>query len=314
MTMTRKLLAALLALALLLGAAGAALADDRDGGDDDRSGGPGRDHAEDDGDDGGDEDRRKPKLGEKGGRILLRNDHIVVWFQAGKEKAKPDLRIAFNGTEDDEKAGYRVKIQRLYEAPADDPRFRGSYPKINLAKSDDWNVQTVAANDSVTLTMVRAEAQGIVTLVWHIDGRNATVKYDVRVENWRWAHASNRLVLDMLVQGKNLRNATGANVTVEESGYVQWETTATARYGPNDTRTLQVDSFRHDDGEDEDDKGSHILLVFNGTGGYQSLDYDPTFGVFAVGMTERTVPNLGTLGLVAVGFGAAILTLRRRLL
>lgn len=316
-TMTRKLLAILLGLALLLGGAGAALADDEDDNDkekSDRKDKAGRSHDEDD-----DDDDRRPKLKEKGGRLLLHNDHIAVWFHAGKDKAKPDLRVAFNGTEDDEKSGYRVKIVRLYEAPADDPRFRGSYPKINLAKSDDWNVRTEVANESVTLTMVRAEAQGIVTLVWHIDGRNATVKYDVKVDNWRWANESNKLVLDMRIEGKNLKNATGANVTVEESGYVQWETTAQATYGVNDTRTIGVESYRHeknDDDEDDDDdrrKGSHILLVFNGTGGYSALDYDPTFGVYGVGMTERTVPNLGSLVFVAGGFAVAVLAIRRRL-
>ena len=322
MTFPRKLLALLLGLAVLLGTAGPVLADDEDGDEKDdekkadasREGrGKDRDHEDED-----DDRKGRPEWRKHDDKYLLHNDRIAVWFHANEEKAKPDLRIAVNGT-DGNVSGYRVKILRLYEAPPDDPLFKGSYNKINLAKSDDWNLDVEQTNDSITLTMVRAERQGIVTLVWRIDTHNATVKYDLKVDNWRWANESHQLVLDMVVVGKNVRNETGASVSVEDAGYITWETTAQATYGANDTRTLSVQAYRkvddNDDGEDDEDEEktkSHILLVFNGTGGYDSLDYDPTFGVASAGAETRSVPGFApALAAVALA-GGALAAGRRR--
>src|SRR5438067_2240851 len=164
-----------------------------------------------------------------GDRFIFHNDQIAVWFHAGHGKAKPDVRVVFNGT-DDENAGYRVQILRLCEV-TDDLRCQGNLPHVNLAKAEDWNVVKDQTNDSLTLTMTRAEAQAIVTLVWHLNTTSATVKFDLNVQNWRWANASDKLMLDSLVLGRNLKNETGANVSVEDSGYIRWSSTATSNLG-----------------------------------------------------------------------------------
>lgn len=310
--MRRSLLALLLAVGLTLAAAPLALADgDEEKG---RSGDRGKGR---DGDDARDADRHgKPAFAKRGDRWIFHNDQIAVWFNAGKEKAKPDLRVAFNGT-DDERAGYRVQILKLCEVPVNSSECSGKYPRVNLAKSDDWNVVTEETNESLKLTMVRAESQGIVTLVWYLNKTSAAVKFDLKVDNWRWENASNVLMLDMKVVGKNLKNATGANVTIEDSGYIGWAPTAQATYGVNDTRTLNVTAFMKDkdDHDDDDDResGGHLLLVFHGAGGYKALDYDPVFGVMGASSSPvGLVPALGVVAGLAVVAGAALVLRRKR--
>jgi hypothetical protein len=297
--------ALLIAGVLLLGAAAPALADE---GDDDRKEREGERH---DGDD------HKSRFDHRGDKWILHDDQIAVWFhQGGHGKAKPELRVAWNGT-DNETAGYRVKINRICEVD-ESLRCTGKYPRVNLARSDDWNVVTSRVNDSLTLTMVRADAQAIVTLVWHLDTSTHVVKYDLLVENWRWENATHKLALEQVVLGKNLRNTTGARVDVEDSGFIRWATTASAAYGPNDTRTLGVESLvkslHGEDEEDDDDHpettGARLTLVFNGTGGYQSLDYDPEFAIASSGGAAPVpVPGL-VAGVLAVAVAA--LVLRRR--
>jgi hypothetical protein len=318
--MLRRTIFALIAtFALVVGVAGPALADK----DDEKTGA--RDAAErqgksddSDSDDGDRSHGKRAGFGERGGKWVLHNDHIAVWFHSGKDKAKPDLRIAFNTSEEDEKSGYRVKILRLYEAGANDTEYRGSMPHINLARADDWNIVTEQTNESLTLTMVLSDAQGIVTLVWHIDTASAHVKYDVKVDNWRWANEGDRLVLDMMVVGKNLKNATGANVSVDDSGYISWETTAAATYADGTTGNLTVTPVKKTSKDEKDaedaDRGAHLLLVFDGKGGYKSLDYDPTFSVQDA-RTEAisSTPGVGTVALVATGFVVALFVARRRL-
>lgn len=265
-----------------------------------------------------------------GSKWLLHNDKLAVWFHQGDGgKAKPDVRIALNGT-DDEKSGYRVEVLRLCEVGPNATECAGDLPHVNLARANDWNVVTEQTNSTLTLTMVHSDAQAIVTLVWHIDTQAATVKYDVNVQNWRWSDAADRLLLDTHVVGKDLRNATGAEIAIEDAGYIQWATTSTATFGPNDTRTLPVDAvMKHDDSNEKDSehgsddsehekaerdngKGGHLILVFNGTGGAKSVSYDPTFGVASVGSTGVSlVPATGLLAGVAV-LGAAALIMRRR--
>lgn len=297
----------LIATALLLTAAGAALADDGRGGDDNGKG-KGRDGGE----------HGKPEFRPEGDKFLFHNDQIAVFFHANRNHAAPDLRVVFNGSANDSKSGYRVKLLSLYEADRNDTAGGHGLPRMDLARMDDWNVRTVEGNGTLTLTMVRAEAKGIVTLTWHLDTTDAKVKFDVGVENWAWAHpASDVLILDMLVQGKNLKNETGAKISVEDAGYVSWSDSATATYG-NATQSIPVSAFqgkvRDDDEkrEKDDDKGGHVYLVFNGTGGYDKLSYDPELGVQSAGATAQTVPALAPILVAATVAGLALLVSRRR--
>lgn len=257
----------------------------------------------------------------RGDRWVLHNDKVAVWFhQNPAGKAKPDLVVLMNGTED-ERAGYRVKVLRLCEVD-EEARCTGKYPRINLEKAREWNVVQERVNATLTLTMVTATSQGIVKLVWHVDGDKASVKYDLYVENWKWQNASHKLMLDMLVLGKNLRNATGASVDVQDAGYVKWATTALVTRG-NATETIPVTSMvkplRHDAEEDEEDEderreasGGHVYLLFNATGGYSKLDYDPEFGVASSSVRGVSpVPALGLAVGVAV-LAVAAVALRRR--
>lgn len=303
----RKTIAILMTATLLLVAAGAALAEDEKDKKDDK----GREGRE--GDHHGKPEFKPAKQG-----YLFHNDQIAVYFKANKNKAAPDLRVVFNGSADDEKSGYRVKLLRLYETDGNSTEFEGKSPSINLARADDWNVKTEEGNGTLTLTMVRAEAQGIVTLVWHIDTNKSSVKFDVGVENWRWADANDKLILDMLVQGKNLKNETGAKISVEDAGYITWADNATATYG-NATQTIPVQAYRgevksddKDEKEKDDDKGGHLYLVFNGTGGYSSLQYDPELGVQSSSASVQTVPGFAPVLAVLAIAGLALVVSRRR--
>lgn len=264
-----------------------------------------------------DADGKRPGFHAKGGKWVLQNDHIAVWFNAGKEKAKPDLRVALNSSGEDESSGYRVKILRLCEVPANGTQCVGNLPRMNLAKADDWNVVQETSGDELRIAMTRAEEQGVVTLVWRLDTVHATVKWDLLVDDWQWGNESNRLALDMLVQGKDLRNETGDRVRVEDSGYISWEPTAKASYPDGSSANLTV-SASHKGGkadrDDEGETGAHLLLVFDGAGGYRSLVYDPTFGVQGSGTTAVATPGVGLALLVAaVGVLAVVRSSRRRM-
>lgn len=336
--MQRTLFALLTALALI-GAAGVASAQDDESNetdaDDKGKRGHGDDHPRgksDDkgkeargerGDDDEDDDKRhrgKPEFAKKGEKWEFRNDQIAVWFhQTGSGKASPDLKVFVNGTDGNE-SGYRVKLLSLYETSDANGSKSGKTNRINLAKSQDWNIDTAETNDSLTLTMVHAEAQGVVTLVWHLNKTTAEVKFDTLVDNWQWADnaTGHRLVLDMLVKGKNLRNETGARVSVGDAGYITWETSADATYADGNTSTLDVRAIQKrggeedDDDDADDDDGTHLLLVFEGEGGYDSLVYDPSFGVMSSGEAKpvANVPGPGVFALALAG--AAAVALRRR--
>jgi len=269
------------------------------------------------------------EMREHGNRLLFHNDQIAVLFHGNGKHASPDFRVVFNGSVDDEKAGYRVKLLRLYEADRNDTKFDGKLPAMNLARSDDWNVVSEEGNGTLTLTMTRAEAQGIVTLVWHLDTTRASVKFDVKVDNWRWGNASHVLILDSLVQGRNLRNETGARISVEDAGYVSWADHANATYADGSTGALNVSAFQKKVGGDDDEKargddergeremaasgkGGHVFLVFDGPGGYKSLDYDPEVGVQSSSVTTSAVPGFGFAVMAVAVVGAALLVSRRR--
>lgn len=288
------------ALVLLVGASGAAVADQ----DKDKSRGEKMREA-------------KSDFRMRGDKWVLHNDDIAVWFAAGKNKARPDLRVAFNDS-DDEKSGYRVKLLRICEVD-ESLKCSGKYPRINLAKSDDWNVVTEKTNDSLTLTMVRAEAQGIVTLVWHLDTNARSVKYDVQIDNWRWENTSHKLLLDQVILGRNLVNATGDAVDVADSGYIRWATTAETNLGQITVSPMMKSLHSDDEDEDEDEydhnekSGAHLQLLFNGTGGYSKLDYDPEFGIASGSTTTvSAVPSAGLLvGLAAIAVAAVVLGRKR---
>lgn len=253
---------------------------------------------------------------QKGNKWVLHNDDIAVWFAAGKDKARPDIRVTFNGT-DGEKAGYRVKLLRICEVD-ESLKCTGSLPRINLARSDDWNVVTEKTNESLTLTMVRAESQGIITLVWHLNTTSKSVKYDVQIDNWQWANATHKLLLDQVVLGHNLVNATGDSVNVGDSGYIRWAPTAETNLGTINVTALRKNLHEdEDEDEDEDEKdektGAHLQLLFNGTGGYSKLDYDPEFGIASAGTTSvSTVPSVGLLaGLGVIAVAAMVLGRKR---
>lgn len=264
----------------------------------------------------------------EGNKWILRNDKVAVWFhQSHSGKAKPDVRVRLNGT-DDEKSGYRVEVLRLCEVDANSSACDHALPSINLARAEDWNVVTERGNGTLTITMVRSEAQGIVTLIWHIDTVSAAVKFDVKVDNWRWANNADRLLLDTHVVGKNLKNATGAQVNVEDSGYIQWATSAAVTNASGNVTDQPVHAFLQNDeakdrdheGDDDDHerseresgKGGHLLLVFENSGGAKALVYDPTLGVASVGTRGIAgVPAIGFVAGVAV-LGTAALVLRRR--
>ncbi|MEA3200438.1 MAG: hypothetical protein QOE90_1866 [Thermoplasmata archaeon] len=308
----RTPLAILIASILVLSAAGLAIGKGNDGRDH-----PGADARED----------HHAEAMERGGKLLFHDDNVAVLFHENRNHAAPDFRVMFNGTNDSD-AGYRVKILSVYEASRNDTSGGHGLPRDNLARMADWNVQSVPGNGTLTLTMTRADAQAITTLVWHLDTANKTVKFDLNVENWRWANASDVLILDMLVQGHDLKNATGDKVSVEDAGYISWANTATATYG-NATGTLQVQAFQGkakggDDEKGADDesakeksegqsgKGGHLYLVFNGTGGYSKLAYDPELGVQSSSASTQTVPFMAPLLIVATVAGLALLVARRK--
>lgn len=337
--MERRTLFALVTLLALLGAAGVAGAQTNDTEQDDDK--HGHDKAQDARKDSSkgksddkrrdveDDDRRgknghgKPEFAKKGDKWEFHNDQIAVWFhQTGSGKASPDLKVFVNGT-DGNKSGYRVKLLSVYETDDANGSKSGKMNRINLAKSQDWNIQTQETNDSVTLTMVHAEAQGIITLVWHLNKSTAEVKFDTLIDNWRWADnaTGHKLVLDMLVKGKNLKNETGAKVSVGDAGYITWATTADATYADGNTTTMNVRAIQKaggdDDDDDDDDKdddssGTHLLLVFDGQSGYDALVYDPSFGVMSAGEPKpvTAVPGFGLIGLFVAGVAA--IALRRR--
>lgn len=309
----------LLVTGLLLVAAGAAIAKGPDEERDDR-----------DKDDGKGKHAEFEKRGDK---WLLVNDEISVWFHQTKSgKAKPMLKV-FSTDEDGNVSGYKFKITKLCEVNASAESCEGAFNKMNLGRADNWNVQTTEDNESITIRMLLTDAQGIVGLVFHLDKNASSVKFDLTVANWRWegvagavsvpGASDHALLLEMQYEEKKDDDiAEGdeddGNVTVKD-GYVSWASNATATYGLNQTRTLNVSAFHQlDDDEDdeEDEKEGKIALRFDGPGGYSAMEYDPTLGVASAGAGSPApaswpIPAAGAVAAVAA-VGVAAFGLVRR--
>lgn len=247
-----------------------------------------------------------------GNKWLVRNDAISVWFHTAKhgEKAKPHLKVFWTG-EDGNKTGYEVKLISLFEVDASNESAPRTVNTFNLERSDDWNVQFTEAGDALTLRMTRAEAQGIVTLVWHLNSTSKEIKFDLLVSNWRWGDnaTSHRLALDMKVESKGLRDVENGSAALD-SGYVTWEDQAEATYADGSKANLTVAHSTYGEG----DRHQHIVLVFNGPGGYTDLVYDPSFGAYSTQSTQTSqVPGPAFVGTaLALAAAVAVLGVSRR--
>lgn len=315
MRANRSLTAALVATALVLGSAGLALADSnkdeaRGKGEDRRGRGSGDDPPRDPHGPPG-----KPRFDRHGDdKWLLRNDHVSVWFHASKDgKAKPQLRV-FHTSAHGNTSGYAVSIQRLVEfAPSEGNESEAGLGRVvhamNLARKDDWNVQTSETNDTLVVRMVRAEAQGVVTLVFHVSKASPAVKFDLHVNHWRWAENApdHRLALVMVVHDRHVRASGEANATLD-GGYVSWARTASVAYPAGVTRLANVTSVVNEEGKD-----GRIALVFEAPGGFDALEYDPEFGVLTTASSHaRAVPAAPLLAAVTVAAAAGLALGRRR--
>ncbi|HWG90161.1 MAG TPA: hypothetical protein VNZ52_04850 [Candidatus Thermoplasmatota archaeon] len=321
---TRTLWLALLVTFLLVSSAGFALAakgqekqekekDEREKGKKDCRPNAYAQCDEDDDDRKGHGKHGKAEYAKEKGKWIVRNGDVSVWFHTSKhgEKAKPELRVFWTGT-DGNKTGYSVKILRLFEIETDGTEYKGTYNTMKLSDSDDWNVDVQRNGNDLVLRMTHAEKQGIVTLVWYLNGTSKEIKFDLIVDNWQWGEnaQNHRLVLDMLVKDRKVARKDNTSATLE-GGYVSWVNTAKATYQNGSTRNLTVGHSLRGEGNDV-----HVLLAFNGPGGYKKLEYDPAFGVTTMSSDitgVRSVPVLATVGvLAAAGVAAAVIVLGRR--
>ena len=208
---------------------------------------------------------------------ILSNDAISVWFH----EKKPMLKV-FSTGEDGNKSGYMLKLERLYETDASG----AERAHINLnAASLGWIATSEDEADGLALTLEgnvasQGSAGGAATVkfVFHINLNSSEVKFDVIVENWVWISedpANATLSLEMLtVSDVATRNAEN-QASIGGKGYMRWEKNAERTHNNGTTGALKVEAKIEEEG-----KGSHITLTFNGTGGYQTLSYDPTIGVY----------------------------------
>ncbi|HVL49819.1 MAG TPA: hypothetical protein VM889_14785 [Candidatus Thermoplasmatota archaeon] len=276
---------------------------------------------DDDGKDGLERKPEKPRFGKHGDKFLLRNENISVWFHAAKNHAKPQLKV-FHTDADGNKTGYFVDIERVIEVDADASKGERVVRSLKLSRADDWNVRTIDGPDTLTVTMVRAEGQAIVKLVFHISKSAPSVKFDLEVENWRWAEnaANHSLALVMLVHEKELKLRDGRSVEVT-GGLITWDPEAKATYADGSSANLTVRRIQApatDEGdEDEDDdreraaRGKQrIVLLFEGApGGYEGLVYDPTFTVAST--ATKPVPIVGPALVIAAVALLAVVVRRR---
>jgi hypothetical protein len=229
-----------------------------------------------------------------------------VWFHAQKDgHAKPKLRVFQTGL-DGSRTGYTVEIERVFEIRGNDTSYR-TISRMKLTDADDWNVKTSETSSTLTITMTRAEAQGIVTLIFHVSKLKPAVKFDVKIDNWRWGEnaSAHRLALSMKVHSKDLKKHGEAAVAVP-GGAIAWDTVASARYGPNSTKTLTVHRVAASAEDDKKDGAQRIVLVFGGApGGYSGLVYDPTFSVASAEIAPVPGPAAGFV-LVAVAAAATV--------
>lgn len=240
-----------------------------------------------------------------GDKWLLRNDNVSVWFhEGGNGKAKPQLKV-FHTDADGNRSGYSVAIKQIVELGEDGKVEE----RLKLSDMEDWNVQTVETNTTLTITMVRAESQGIVTLVFHVSKTSPSVKFDLKIDNWDWEDdaANHTLGVVLVAHERALRDAGPGNATLD-GGFISWAPTATVSYG-SVSRVVNVTAST-----DREDKHGRLTLVFDAPGGYSSLDYDPTFGVVetaSAGAEERWVPG-APLAIAIAAMAVVAVSTRRR--
>lgn len=331
----------LLAAAMLTtGFAVATEGNDTDDGDD-RSGkgrgGDRRDAAKDRMEDA--REKVREHFGKHSDKWVIQNEDLTIWFHQG-DRSKPVLAV-FRTGEDGNRSGFKMMLDELFEASAVAPkpvrnatgngtgdddhgdddddgnetedddgdgpswkRVRGH--RVNLHPAREWWTNVTNGTDEVTITMSHLFNQGNVSLVFHVPKVSGPVKFDVLVHDWKWADANNTLALRLKVLEKGAQQR-GPNATFD-GGYVSWATTANVTYPGGATASIPVVSEVRNHGE-----GARILLKFNGTGGYSSLDYDPTIAVQWAGEPRQNVPGPGpVLVLGVLGLAAAAWAVRRR--
>jgi len=246
------------------------------------------------------EAKGKPVWAEEKNRWILKNDKISVWFQ-GK---KPMLKV-FKTGEDENKSGYMVKIQEIFEKEKEN-----KVASINLeqARPHDWKISSETENNTLSVFLSASISQqgkkggnADVTLIFRINTTSAEVKFDLKIENWQWKSEDKEnatLNLKMLVVNEKLKNEGKGNVSVGDKGYIKWADKAMAN-----GKTINVTS---EIGE-ENASASHIILTFEKSGNCSTLKYDPTFGIKEVGINWYLIAYIGTaiviIALVAIIIG-----------
>lgn len=248
---------------------------------------------------------------------VIRNDDLTIWFHHG-ERSKPMLMVFRTGA-DGNKTGFKLVLDELFEAKpdtarADDdgddgdgPRFhRERGHRVNLHPAREWWTDVQNGTSEVTITMSHLFNQGNVTLVFHVPKASGPVKFDVLVQDWKWADVNNTLAMRLKVLERHAekRDRNGEGEAAFPDGFVRWAKSATVTYPDGRTATIPVEGHVR-----AHDEGARILLRFNGTGGYSKLDYDPTIGV--MGQGSQPVPGPAAL-LAVAAVGVAALTLRRK--
>jgi hypothetical protein len=280
------------------------------------------------------------------GALLLRNDKITIWFQDNPAgRSKPVLRVVLTDDEGN-KSGYRLELDSLCEVAEEskihtravirdadengsdeddaDDRMELAWEReaktefakvhdgcINLHPARDWDFDLQGTNETLLVTMSNSFRQGNVTLLFHLEKDDGQVKFDVKVDDWRWINTSDRLALKLRVLERGVADGEGEekNNLTFSSGFVSWASTATATYPDGHSEELKVDArVRGEDGH------AKILLVFNGTGGYSSLDYDPTLGIQSSQSNALSPVPSAAAGLIActIALSAGLLARRRK--
>jgi hypothetical protein len=233
---------------------------------------------------------------------VLNNSEISVWFQ-GK---KPMLKV-FSTGDDGNTSGYMLKMEKLYETSADGAEAA----HINLnAASLGWTASTANETDGITLTL-EGNVSGpgnsdktttaTVKFVFHINSSSGEVKFDLAVENWVWKSAdpaNATLSLKMLTVSDVATQSADNETSIGGKGYMRWEKNAQAARSNGTEGALEVQAEVGGEGN-----GSSITLTFNGTGGYQTLSYDPVLGIS--GTNWNLV--IGTIVLAVAGVAAILI-------
>lgn len=226
----------------------------------------------------------KPTFAEEKGqggqtdKWVLNNSEISVWFQ-GK---KPMLKV-FSTGDDGNKSGYLLKMEQLYET--DSSGAKAAYINLNAA-SLGWTASSEEEADGIALAL-EGNVSGpgnsdktttaTVKFIFHINSTSGEVKFDVMVENWAWKSAdpaNATLSLKMLTVSEVATQSGDNETKIGGKGYMRWERNAECTNNNGTDGALEVQA---EIGEDAG--GSHVILTFNGSGGYQTLAYDPVIGI-----------------------------------